>query len=175
MCHRTFLSSLRNLLLMFRLKVWRFGHFHSCYSNMANTITPTSIRTDAVWQILFWIYESIFCYCLRYRYIRFVIFPVNFFSQFSSYFFVCPVCSLCRIPVHIWAWTKGKLYHKRTKDLCIKKEIVTRHGDDSFVLNTRKETPKGEKRQTSGKASKESGSCAFACKHNLLQHQIPRD
>ena len=36
-----------------------------------------------------------------------------------------------------------------------------------LFLYTRKETPKGEKRQTSGKASKESGSCAFACKHNL--------
>ena len=167
MCHRTFLSSLRNLLLMFRLKVWRFGHFHSCYSNMANTITPTSIRTDAVWQILFWIYESIFCYCLRYRYIRFVIFPVNLFSQFSSYFFVCPVCSLCRIPVHIWEWTKGKLYHKKTKDLCVKKEMVTRLGDDSFVFVHQKRNTK--RRQTSGKASKESGSCAFACKHNLLQ------
>ena len=44
-----------------------------------------------------------------------------------------------------------------------------------LFLYTRKETPKGEKRQTSGKASKESGSCAFACKHNLLQYQIPRD
>ena len=113
MCHQTFLSSLKNLLLMFRLKVWRFGHFHSCSSNMANTLTPTSIRTDAVWQILFWIYESVFCYCLRYRDIRFVIFPVILFSQFSSYFFVCPLCSLCRIPVHIWAWTKGKLYRKK--------------------------------------------------------------
>ena len=146
MCHQTFLSSLKNLLLMFRLKVWRFGHFHSCYSNMANTITPTSIRTDAVWQILFWIYESIFCYCLRYRDIRFVIFPVNLFSQFSSYFFVCPVCSLCRIPVHIWAWTKGKLYRKRTKDLCTKKEMVTRHGDDSFVFVHQKRNTKRRKK-----------------------------
>ena len=146
MCHQTFLSSLKNLLLKFRLKVWRFGHFHSCSSNMANTITPTSIRTDAVWQILFWIYESIFCYCLRYRDIRFVIFPVNLFSQFSSYFFVCPVCSLCHIPVHIWAWTKGKLYHKRTKDFCRKKEMVTRHGDDSFVFVHQKRTTKRRKK-----------------------------
>ena len=146
MCHQTFLSSLKNLLLMFRLKVWRFGHFHSCYSNMANTITPTSIRTDAVWQILFWIYESIFCYCLRYRDIISVIFPFNLFSQFSSYFFVCPVCSLCRIPVHIWAWTKGKLYHKRTKDLCTRKEMVTRHEDDSYVFVHQKRNTKRRKK-----------------------------